>query len=115
MKFTVIPLLASFTILTPSALACLESLGAVSTSGNLQFARTIDNGLTTCDSNWGWRIDQDNHISLNCLSGYIYAVTKDGSLAWYRNPVSGSTFRKVLEMDLGTVFKEKYQSADMEE
>jgi hypothetical protein len=78
--------------ITPAALACLETTGSISTTGNPSSIQTIDNGLTTCDSDWGWRIDQDGHISLNCLANYIYAVTLDGSMAWYRNPVTAFSF-----------------------
>ncbi|KAF8859352.1 hypothetical protein BDZ45DRAFT_742389 [Acephala macrosclerotiorum] len=77
-------------------LACLQVVGVVTkgTSGGwfLQYAYTIDNWLTTCESAWGTRIDQDGHFSLTCLPGYVYAFAFDATFAWYANPVNAFPF-----------------------
>jgi hypothetical protein len=74
-------------------LACLVVEGTIDIELNwLDYARVVDNGLLVCSNSWGVRIDQDNHYSLGCLPGYIYAVTTDGGMAWYRNPVTAFSF-----------------------
>jgi hypothetical protein len=85
--------------ITP-ALAYLEVTGAISIYGNLDLALSIDNGLTTCSSRWGSRIDQDGHFSLTCLSGYVYAFTQDGTMAWYANPVEAFSFTQQVDGEL---------------
>lgn len=92
MKLTTFLSVTLQAITITSTFACLETTGTISNTGVPGGIETIDNGLTTCSSDWGWRIDQDGHISLNCLSGYIYAVTLDASMAWYRNPVEAFSF-----------------------
>jgi hypothetical protein len=73
-------------------IACLIVRGSVNNEdGTVSFARITDNGLEVCSNGWGWRIDQDNHFSLTCLSGYVFAWTRDSTFAWYRNK-DGGTF-----------------------
>lgn len=94
--------------ITP-ALACLEARGQVSTTGHVLSINVIDNGAVVCSDAWGWRIDQDNHISVNCLAGYIYAVKKDGSLAWYRNPVNAYSFPQLVAGGGDTLWWDQYE------
>ena len=109
MKLTIFVYTALELLTIAPALACLEATGSVSTSGNVDFIRVTDNGAITCNSDWGWRIDQDNHISLSCLSGYIYAVTKDGSLAWYQNPVNAYSFTQSVSGDLDEFYWDQFE------
>lgn len=78
------------------AFACLETVGSVSVTGVVERITAVDNGVTVCDSDWGHRIDQDNHISVTCKAGFVYAVTKDGSMGWYKNPKTAYSFRQVV-------------------
>lgn len=94
--------------ITPT-LACLEARGQVSFLGDVLSINVIDNGALVCSDAWGWRIDQDDHISLSCLAGYIYAVTKDGSLAWYRNPVNAYSFTQTTSGDEFTFWWDQYE------
>ncbi len=102
MKFAILPLLVA----APS-LACLEAMGWVTSSGDLDFAQTIDNGQITCDSTRGSRIDQDGHISLTCNAGYVYAFTKDGKTAWYANPSQSFTLDLSPDTESAYVFWDK--------
>ncbi|KAF9526897.1 hypothetical protein CPB83DRAFT_857167 [Crepidotus variabilis] len=94
MKFSNAMSLSLLSLLAAPALGCLETIGSIDVQGNVDtsITRVIDNGLVVCNAAWGWRVDQDNHVSLNCLANYIYAVTKDGATAWYRNPVNAFSF-----------------------
>ncbi|KAH8897128.1 hypothetical protein GQ53DRAFT_742975 [Thozetella sp. PMI_491] len=97
MKFALLPLLVA----APS-LACLEAMGWVTSAGDLDFAQTIDNGVITCDSTRGWRIDQDGHISIVCNANYVYAFTRDGKTSWYGNPSQG--FQLDLSPTVGSAY-----------
>ena len=74
------------------ALACLQLKGYIVNDPILGGPTTdssiaIDNGQVVCDINWdGFRTDQDGHWSLGCLPGYVYAYSKDGTKAWFKNP-----------------------------
>ncbi len=82
-----LPLLA----ITP-ALACLTVRGSIDNeSGDISYALVVDNGGVACSNGMGWHIDQDNHFSLNCNPGYVFAFTRDATFAWYRNR-DGATF-----------------------
>jgi hypothetical protein len=96
-----LPTLFSVAAIASPALACLEAVGlweyyivqgGAMNWSQFKFAFTNDNGETTCDSAWGWRIDQDNHWSMNCLPGYVYAVKQDFSMGWYANPSNSFSF-----------------------
>lgn len=89
-------LLTAALIAAAPALACLETTGAIDLAGNVQRITAIDNGVLVCDSDWGHRIDKDGHISLTCKAGYVYAVTKDGSMGWYKNPTNAFSFKQVV-------------------
>ncbi|OBT40068.1 hypothetical protein VE00_09373 [Pseudogymnoascus sp. WSF 3629] len=89
-------LLPAALIAAAPALACLETNGSIDLAGNVERITAIDNGTLVCDSAWGHRIDQDGHISLTCKPGYVYAVTKDGSMGWYRNPTNAFSFKQVV-------------------
>jgi len=67
-------------------LACLTVKGTIDTDFDMiDYAQVYDNGLLVCNNAWGTWTDQDNHYALSCLPGYVYATTKDGGFAWYRN------------------------------
>jgi len=85
MKFTT--LFSTALLAVAPALGCLETAGIINpVSGTqLQFAVAIDNGAVVCDSNLGWRIDQDHNFSVHCIPGYVYAFTPSGQQAWYSN------------------------------
>lgn len=89
-------LLPAVVIAAAPALACLETIGSIDLAGNVQRITAVDNGVTVCDSDRGHRIDQDGHISVTCNAGFVYAVTKDGSMGWYKNPKSEFSFRQVV-------------------
>jgi len=91
MQFTSILPIATLLLAIPATRACLWVNGEVS-GGNLGYASSTDNGEVTCNSAWGWRIDQDDHFSLTCVSGFIYAFTRDGTQAWYRNGPNAYAF-----------------------
>jgi hypothetical protein len=97
MKFLQLYYLTLGLLVSTPTLACLQNQGDVDlnwrTGDVYPVITVVDNGLLVCGAiNAGeFRIDQDDHISLNCLPGYIYAVTKDGSMSWYRNK-DGGTF-----------------------
>jgi len=98
---------ATFAVSIVPTLACLQTAGVVGQyrsdgSWHMDYAYTIDNGLTTCDTQWGYRIDQDGHFSLSCLPGYVYAFTLDGSFAWYANPVNAFSFTQTPYVDWTT-------------
>ncbi|OBT68030.1 hypothetical protein VE03_01453 [Pseudogymnoascus sp. 23342-1-I1] len=89
-------LLPAALIAAAPALACLETSGSIDLAGNVQRIIAVDNGVTVCDSDRGHRIDQDGHISVTCNPGFVYAVTKDGSMGWYRNPKNAFSFKQVV-------------------
>ncbi|KAF8857249.1 hypothetical protein BDZ45DRAFT_674896 [Acephala macrosclerotiorum] len=91
---TFLPTTTNLLFLAPTLVqACLQISGVVDDNGSVFTVSTTDNGLVTCDAfNMGWRIDQDGHFSANCLPGYVYATTLDGSFAWYANPVEAFSF-----------------------
>lgn len=76
------------------ALACLETSGSIDLSGQILGIKAIDNGVVVCDSDWGHRIDQDNHISVSCKPGFVYAMTKDATMAWFKNPHNAFSFKQ---------------------
>ncbi|OBT87531.1 hypothetical protein VE02_03764 [Pseudogymnoascus sp. 03VT05] len=78
------------------ALACLETSGSIDLAGNVGRITAVDNGVLVCDSDKGHRIGQDGHISVTCKAGYVYAVTKDGSMRWYKNPTNAFSFKQVV-------------------
>lgn len=86
-------LLSALTLTTPT-LACLHVYGNIAgdpfLGPSVWSVFAVDNGLTVCSSDMGARIDQDGHFSMGCLSGYVYAFTKDGRTAWYGNNGGGS-------------------------
>ncbi|KAH7351333.1 hypothetical protein BKA65DRAFT_500203 [Rhexocercosporidium sp. MPI-PUGE-AT-0058] len=93
------PLLSTaiFAVSVIPTLACLQTAGVVGQhrydgTWAMVYAYSIDNGLTTCNTQWGYRIDQDGHFSLSCLPGYVYAFTQNGAVAWYANPVNAFSF-----------------------
>jgi hypothetical protein len=92
MKFTT--LISAALLAAAPALGCLETAGIINpVSGTqLQFAIAIDNGAVVCDSNLGWRIDQDNNFSVHCNPGYVYAFTPSGQQAWYSNGINSWSF-----------------------
>ncbi|KFY39990.1 hypothetical protein V494_03721 [Pseudogymnoascus sp. VKM F-4513 (FW-928)] len=92
MKFTT--LIPAALIAAAPALACLETIGSIDLRGNVQSIVAIDNGVTVCDSARGHRIDQDGHISVTCNPGFVYAVTKDASMGWYKNPKNAFSFKQ---------------------
>ena len=104
MKLYSLALLSSFSLLTPTALACLRVHGYIvhdpivgtSMDGD---AEAIDNGVVVCSARMGLRLDQDDHFSLGCLPGYVYAVTKDGKHAWYRNPQNAFDWDQTVNVD----------------
>jgi len=87
---SLLPTAVLLSIASP-ALACLQVTGKIVGNG-IYSATVVDNGLTVCNAAWGWRVDQDDHFSLTCISPYIYAVTRNGGLAWYRNPATAFSF-----------------------
>jgi len=87
-----------FLVISP-ALAGLEAFGVITPQGTLGYAITVDNNETTCNSNWGWRIDQDDHYSLECLPGYVYAFTLNGATSWYSNGVLSWELQQATQTD----------------
>lgn len=74
----------------PSALACVHSTRSITHDPfNIQSgigAELWDSGSVVCGGSVGtWRIDQDGHCSAGCRPGYVFAVSKNGAMAWYRN------------------------------
>lgn len=70
------------------ALACVHATGYIETDpngsigpNNGNFAQLWDNGDLKCQGTP--RIDQDNHYSLPCVAGYVYAYTQNLAHAWY--------------------------------
>jgi hypothetical protein len=94
MKLTTV--LSTFLAVSP-ALGCLETFGLITPADTFAFALSIDNDVVTCNSNWGWRIDQDGHFSLSCVDGYVYAFTLDGGLAWYSNGVESWQIQQPIQ------------------
>ncbi|KFX96879.1 hypothetical protein O988_05131 [Pseudogymnoascus sp. VKM F-3808] len=89
-------ILSAALIVAAPAFACLETVGSIDLAGHVQRITAVDNGVTVCDSDWGHRIDQDGHISMSCKPGFVYAVTKDGSMGWYKNPKNAYSFKQVV-------------------
>jgi len=89
MKFS-LPIIASTLAIATPALGCVHAWGDVYVGvfGAVTVdAQLVDNGQELCNSAWGWRWDQDGHISLTCIAGgYVYAFTQDGKNAWYGRP-----------------------------
>jgi len=85
------------------ALGCLQTLGVIDDDNHVLLALSIDNGEVTCNSNWGTRIDQDNHISISCLPGYFYAIDNyffsgsKGRTAWYGNGITAYTLAQKIQ------------------
>ena len=74
----------------PSAFACVHSTGSITHDPfNINSgigAELWDNGSVVCgDSVGNWHFDQDGHYSAACRPGFVFAVTKNGEKAWYRN------------------------------
>ncbi|KAH8794983.1 hypothetical protein F5882DRAFT_397310 [Hyaloscypha sp. PMI_1271] len=89
--------LATTLVFTLPTLACLRVHGGITHDplpglSGIYGVEAIDNGLVVCSVGMGSRIDQDGHYSLGCLPGYVYAFKKDGSFAWYANPVNAFSF-----------------------
>jgi len=73
------------------ALSCLFTYGVTDDSNDpdgFVYALTVDNGAVTCSSEYGSRVDQDGHLSMGCLPGYVYAFSLDGLTAWYSNGIN---------------------------
>lgn len=83
-------LLSGFLTFIAPTLGCLHVYGNI--AGDPVLGPTVwgvfavDNGAIVCSSDMGARFDQDGHFSMGCLNGYVYAFTKDGRTAWYKNP-----------------------------
>ncbi|KAF2191297.1 hypothetical protein K469DRAFT_720281 [Zopfia rhizophila CBS 207.26] len=82
-------LLPAFLTLSPLASACLHVWGSY--ERRLDNAQkyilkgqivAVDNRVVVCNSDWGWKQDQDNHLNVFCLPGYVMSV--DGADLWYR-------------------------------
>ena len=88
MKLTT--LVSSLLTLTTPTLACLHVYGNIVgdpfTDDSAWGVFAVDNGRIVCSSDMGARFDQDNHFSMGCLPGYVYAFTRDGRNAWFANP-----------------------------
>ncbi|KAH6704084.1 hypothetical protein BKA61DRAFT_581332 [Leptodontidium sp. MPI-SDFR-AT-0119] len=86
------PLFSAFALIAPSS-ACLHLWGEITdtggtlTTGGIS-ATVIDNGVNVCPG--GARIDQDDHFSMYCLPGYVFAITKTASKAWFQNSAGTS-------------------------
>ncbi|KAH7401713.1 hypothetical protein DE146DRAFT_779905 [Phaeosphaeria sp. MPI-PUGE-AT-0046c] len=84
----------------PYASGCLRVHGSIQkvpdiisgTGGIDAGCEAIDNGRVVCSAQWGSRIDQDNHYSISCLPGYVWAFTKNGAVSWYSNGVNSFQF-----------------------
>ncbi|KAE9377581.1 hypothetical protein N431DRAFT_451763 [Stipitochalara longipes BDJ] len=69
-----------------AALACVHVSGYIEHDLNPgganegKFAQLWDNGDLKCSGTF--RIDQDNHYSVNCVNGYYYTMTQNAG-AWY--------------------------------
>ena len=85
-------LVAPMLFLATPTLGCLHTWGYLNWFSNSGYTfvdvHVDDNGSRVCDSDWGWRIDNDGHPSLTCLDGYIYAT--NGETSWYANNGGGS-------------------------
>jgi hypothetical protein len=88
---TIFSIVLQLLAITP-ALGCLEVFGAIELGALFLFAITVDNGLVTCDTNWGQGNNPDGSLYVNCLSGYAYTVSSDGQTGWYNNPINGFQF-----------------------
>ena len=72
--------------------ACLQVSGSISVTGNDVHASTVDNGVVTCNSDWGWHED-GGFIYLGCLPNYRYSFRADPpDIGYYNNPSNGFTF-----------------------
>lgn len=91
MKFS-LPLITSALVafLPAITLACVQASGYISIDaiGELSVTGELwDNGGHVCSSTqYGWYVDQDNHYSIRCVPGYVYAFTKDAKTVWYGYP-----------------------------
>src|SRR6187549_1960169 len=100
MKLTTLTLLLA--TIAP-ALGCLVIEGTIDMDADtVDYVRVIDNGALVCHAGLGVRTDQDNHYSVGCIPGYIYAVTKDGGFAWFRNHDRAYSFSQAHSQDLST-------------
>jgi hypothetical protein len=83
MKLTT--LLASLLTVTTPTLACLHVYGNIIhdpvVGDSVWSVFAVDSGAIVCSSDMGARFDQDNHFSMGCLPGYVYAFTRDGRTA----------------------------------
>jgi hypothetical protein len=108
MKLNIKSAALSFITITP-ALACLQVRRGVIDERVPKFVRlqtvdVVDNGLLVCSADWDWTVDKDLHFSIKCLPGYAYAVTKDGTKAWYSNPKNNFSFYQTMTRTGYTVY-----------
>jgi hypothetical protein len=102
MKLSLSPIFSTLTLLTP-ALGCVQAWGLTSEDDFVDLAvnaALTDNRGEVCSTAvyGGWRIDQDNHISVNCVSGYVWAFTQNSETSWYGYP--GSAFSWSQNVDV---------------